>query len=233
MAFDKKSAPAKAHQGMNPMLAGIIIGLLLGIFLALSVAVWLNSARNANFVEKTTPSTPLQPMKVPAAPLTANAAANPATNSATKTDATDPNRQRFDFYQILPGEKNANDANTAKASAAAVATPAPEKEPKPSAVKEPSKDPIKDIATQPAPIKSLNETLYLQAGAFQNASEADNLKAKIAFAGFEANVQSVNLAAKGTLYRVRLGPYKSQAEVNRIKNVLSQNGIGAAVVKPE
>ena len=233
MAFDKKSAPSSgnsgARQGMNPMVAGIIIGLLLGIFLALGVAVWLNSARDGNFIEKTKPSTQLQPMKVPTSPP-----GSTASSAAAKTAATDPNKQRFDFYQILPGDKNANDANTANAvkqpNVQTIVTPAPPKEP--------SRDPIKDIANQqataqPGPIKSLNEILYLQAGAFQNASEADNMKAKIAFAGFEANVQSVNLAAKGTLYRVRLGPYKSQDEVNRIKNVLSQNGISAAVVKPE
>ncbi len=217
MAFEKKSAPVK--RGMNPLVAGIIIGLLLGIFLALGVAVWLNTTRTANFVEKTKPSEPLAPMKSPAAPTTTN----------TKADATDPNKQRFDFYQILPGEKNANDAK----SGSAVEPSAAVKDTKPSLTKDVATDPIKDIATQSAPIKSLNETLYLQAGAFQNASEADNMKAKIAFAGFEANVQSVNVAAKGTLYRVRLGPYKSQEEVNRIKNVLSQNGISAAVVKPE
>ena len=76
-----------------------------------------------------------------------------------------------------------------------------------------------------------NETVYLQAGAFQSETDAENLKAKIAFSGFEANVRAVNLPDKGTLYRVRLGPYKSADEVNRIKATLSQNGIGAAVVK--
>ena len=215
MAFDKKPANNSARQGMNPMVAGIIIGLLMGIFLALGVAVWLNKSRDTNFVEKTQPAQPLQPMKVPATPPT--------------QAATDPNKQRFDFYQILPGDKNAGDTSTAKPA------PAPA-ERKPAVIAEASKDPIKDLATQstpPAAIKSLNETLYLQAGAFQNAADADNMKAKIAFAGFEASVQSVNLAAKGTLYRVRLGPYKSQDEVNRIKTVLSQNGISAAVVKPE
>ena len=72
---------------------------------------------------------------------------------------------------------------------------------------------------------------FLQAGAFQSVTDAENLKAKIAFSGFEANVRPVNLSDKGTLYRVRLGPYKSPDEVNRIKLTLSQNGINAAVVK--
>ena len=76
-------------------------------------------------------------------------------------------------------------------------------------------------------------TSITKAGAFQNEAEADNMKAKVAFAGFEASVKPVNVAGKGALFRVRLGPFKSQEEVNRIKGVLSQNGISASVVKPE
>jgi cell division protein FtsN len=56
------------------------------------------------------------------------------------------------------------------------------------------------------------------------------MRAKVAFAGFQASVKSVNLPEKGTLYRVRLGPYKSLDEVNRVKGVLGQSGIAAAVV---
>jgi cell division protein FtsN len=204
MAFEAKSKPKSAggRTGMNPLVAGIIIGLLMGIFLALGVAMWLNRAATP-FIEKTKPSEQLAPMKV----------APPA-----KTDTADANKPRFEFYQTLPGEKNVKDGVAAKAPDAksTPATPA----------KELAKEPVKDAAKELSP-------LYLQAGAYQNESDAEAMKAKIAFAGFEANVKSVNVASKGTLYRVRLGPYKSQDEVNRIKTVLSQNGISAAVVKPE
>jgi cell division protein FtsN len=214
MAFEAKSKPKSAggRTGMNPLVAGIIIGLLMGIFLALGVAMWLNRAATP-FIEKTKPSEQLAPMKV----------APPA-----KTDTADANKPRFEFYQTLPGEKNVKDGVAAKAPDAKSTPATPAKE----LAKEPVKDAAKELSPPP-PIKSLNETLYLQAGAYQNESDAEAMKAKIAFAGFEANVKSVNVASKGTLYRVRLGPYKSQDEVNRIKTVLSQNGISAAVVKPE
>lgn len=215
MAFDVKSKPKATggKPGMNPLVAGIIIGLLMGIFLALGVALWLNRTATP-YIEKIKPSEQLAPMKVA-----------PPPQQPAKTDATDPSKPRFEFYQTLPGEKNLKDGGAKPADAA-----------KPAPVKEITKEPPKEVAkelTPPAPVKSLNETLYLQAGAFQNESDAESLKAKIAFAGFEASVKSVNVAGKGTLYRVRLGPYKSQDEVNRVKNVLSQNGIGAAVVRPE
>ena len=81
-------------------------------------------------------------------------------------------------------------------------------------------------------IKPANgEIFHLQAGAYQSTTDAENMKAKIAFAGFEAAVRPVNLPDKGTLYRVRLGPFKSLDEVNRIKAALSQGGISASVVK--
>ena len=36
---------------------------------------------------------------------------------------------------------------------------------------------------------------------------------------------------RGTLYRVRLGPYQSLDDANRIKAALSQNGVGAAIIR--
>ena len=44
-------------------------------------------------------------------------------------------------------------------------------------------------------------------------------------------MRSVNTADKGTLYRVRLGPYQSLDVANRIKSSLSQNGVGAAIIR--
>lgn len=203
--------------GVNPLFAGIIIGLLLGVFLALGVAIWLNRTSNP-FVERTKPVESLP---------TAKSTTPPA--AGAKVDPANPDKPRFEFYQILPGEKDG-------ANKKAPDTPAPKESPKDAvrdAAKEVPKDSAKYTGKDAAPPKSLNEILYLQAGAFQSETDAENLKAKIAFAGFEATVKSVDVAGKGTLFRVRLGPYKSQDEVNRIKGVLSQNGIGAAVVKQD
>ncbi|MEI6737555.1 MAG: SPOR domain-containing protein [Pseudomonadota bacterium] len=225
MANDyKPKAPFRAGDtsggkpGMNPLFAGIIIGLLLGIFLALGIAIWLNRTTNP-FVEKTKPSETLAPMKSAQPPASA------------KTDGTDPTKPRFEFYQILPGDKDGKEGSAG--------TPKKLPEPAPQVLKDPVSDVAKgapkEYKSEPVkePVKTLNETLYLQVGAFQSVTDADNMKAKVAFAGFEATVKPVNVAGKGTLYRVRLGPFKSQDEVNRIKGVLSQNGIDAAVVKPD
>ena len=44
-------------------------------------------------------------------------------------------------------------------------------------------------------------------------------------------MRAVSIPDKGTLYRVRLGPYQSVDDANRIKAALSQNGVGAAIIR--
>lgn len=86
---------------------------------------------------------------------------------------------------------------------------------------------IKQASRPGAPV----ENYLLQAGAFQNPADADNLKARLALLGVEAGVEPINLAEKGTWYRVRVGPYHKVDEINRLRQTLAQNGIEASLVK--
>lgn len=87
---------------------------------------------------------------------------------------------------------------------------------------------LKQAAKQP----SLSKDVYfLQAGAFQNLPDADNLKAKLALLGVEANIQSANLAEKGVWHRVRVGPYTKVDELNHMRSTLKQNGIDTSLIK--
>ncbi|MFH1044944.1 MAG: SPOR domain-containing protein [Pseudomonadota bacterium] len=86
---------------------------------------------------------------------------------------------------------------------------------------------IKQAAKPGAP----TENFLLQAGSFQNPADADNLKARLALLGVEAGVEPINLAEKGTWYRVRIGPYSKVDEINRVRQSLAQNGIEASLVK--
>lgn len=81
--------------------------------------------------------------------------------------------------------------------------------------------------TPPAEVK---ETFYLQAGAFQSAAEADNMKARLALLGIEAAVQNSS-TERGTLHRVRIGPFSRVEEVNRTRDTLKQNGIQTTLIK--
>jgi cell division protein FtsN len=115
-----------------------------------------------------------------------------------------PQEKRFTFYDILPGNQEA---------APAAAPPG-----------------TNDLGQAPAPSVT-GEMLFLQVGAFQKSTDADNLKARLALMGLEAGVQEVSIPEKGTLFRVRVGPYANVDEMNRARAVLAQNAIGVSVVK--
>ena len=75
------------------------------------------------------------------------------------------------------------------------------------------------------------EAFFLQAGAFQNAPDADNLKARLALLGIEANIETSNVPDKGVMHRVRIGPYTNVEELNRTRDTLKQNGVQTTLVK--
>jgi cell division protein FtsN len=199
-----RGGAAPKARGINPLFAGIVIGMVLGVAMALGIALWINRESNV-FVDKTQPVAPLPAPPKPAGSAPATIA--PDTGQAQKPD---PDKPRFDFYKILPGED--------KSAAGVKSTPA--QKPAPAATKGPD-------------IKPATEEYFLQAGAFQNQSEAEAMRAKVAFSGFQSSIRTVNLPDKGTLYRVRLGPYKSLEEVSRVKTALGQSGIAAAVVNKD
>ena len=230
MAKDYKDAPAPRESRLAyPLLLGMIIGLLLGIVIALAVALWLNRLNNP-FVDKGKQVEPVAKFAPPqgAPPADAAKAAEQAAKGklptpekpadkagADKAAAKPAERPRFEFYQILPGDKQAGDKDVA---------------PSPTAPRPPSTAGAKQgSATSPKPHSG--ETYWLQAGAFTEEREADNLRARIALTGLEAAVRPVTVPDKGTLYRVRLGPYQSLDDANRIKTALSQNGVGAAIIR--
>lgn len=84
---------------------------------------------------------------------------------------------------------------------------------------------------QKASTAAEREAFFLQAGAFQGAPDADNLKARLALLGVEATIQTTTLPDKGVWHRVRIGPYTSIEELNRTRDALKQNGVETALIK--
>ena len=227
----KDAPPARAESRLaHPLLLGMIIGLLLGIVISLAVALWLNRLSNP-FVEKgraPEPVSKLAPAQPPAPPEAAKAVDKAAKGrDATEKAPAKPavERPRVEFYQILPGDKEVTESEVkaARKSPQASVAPAPPPAAPPSAPR-PGSSPA-------SPKPHSGEIFWLQAGAFSEEREADNLKARIALTGLEATVRAVNIPDKGTLYRVRLGPYQSLEDANRIKTALTQNGVGAAIIR--
>ena len=72
---------------------------------------------------------------------------------------------------------------------------------------------------------------YIQAGAFQTAADADNLKAKLALAGVEASIQTAQLPDGKTWHRVRLGPFTNVEDIGKAKARLKENQIEGQLIK--
>src|SRR4029079_5177094 len=111
MPKDYKDAPATRGDTRlsHPLLLGMIIGLLLGIVISLAVALWLNRLANP-FVEKGKQVEPLPkigPVQPPPPAEAAKAAEQAAKGKAPEKGAKD--RPRFEFYQILPGDREVTD----------------------------------------------------------------------------------------------------------------------------
>jgi len=174
---------------------------LLGMFVGLLVG--LGIALGVAFYLNKTPLPFLGKSKPPAAKDAPAEPAKPASVAGMPQGIAKGEKPKFDFYKILPGNEE----------------PASEKE---------LKDAAKVAKGQPEAVRGV---FFIQAGSFQNPADADNQKAKIAIFGFESNVEPTVLPDKGTWYRVRLGPYATLDELNKVRRTLSQNGIDANLVK--
>ena len=201
-AYAKKISSTPGRSGGGTLL-GVFIGLVLGILIALGVVLFLNKA-----------ALPFQD-KYEGANKPTGTNGNGQTPLALpgKPGSTVPEKQHLDFYGILEGKP-------AKVSPPVTATNTS------------SPNPASTTATpsvsEPA---AAMELLYLQLGAFQKAADAENLKAKLALTGFDAVVQEVDIPNKGTMKRVRVGPFANAAEMNTARERLSQAGIAGTVIK--
>ncbi len=215
----RQAQPARKKSG-GGTLVGMFIGLVLGVGIAAGVVWYLNKSPLpfANKVPLPTRADhsqaangqPAQPMALPGKP-------------------GDPvPEKRFQFYDILPGKSEA----AMDKGAAAPAKPEVKKDEarKEEAKKEePKKEEKKEEARKEEP-KESKTPLFLQAGSFSTAQDADNQKAKLAFMGVEAVVQQVMVQDK-TYYRVRVGPYSRIEDVNKVRADLARSGIDAQLAK--
>jgi len=214
------------------MLIGVFIGLVLGLGLAAGVAYYLMKANGPFAVQ---PGAKESRDVVREGP------------KATKADAA-PEKPRFDFYKILPGvEEPKVAADARKSGDRAVVEQAKErgsdkagdrtadkstaKAGEKVGEKSTGKGPDKVASAESTTAAKLPERFWLQAGSFAAEADAENLKARLAFAGWQASVQQGALPDKGIRYRVRLGPYDNTDELNRIRGELAKNGFDVAVIK--
>ena len=199
---------AKKKSGGGTLI-GMFIGLVLGVGAAAGVVLYLNKAPLPFNKNVMTPADPPksaanngQPMALPGKP----------------GDAVP--EKRFQFYDILPGK---SDGVPDKAGKPEVKKEDPKKD-------ESKKDEAKKEDPKKEEVKESKTPLFLQAGSFSTAQDADNQKAKLAFMGVEAVIQQVMIQDK-TLYRVRVGPYTKIDELNKVRAELAKSGVDAQLAK--
>ena len=186
---------------------GFIIGLITGLVIAVIVALLITK-------------TP-----IPFAGRQDKAESAPVPATAT-TPATDPN-------QSLYGK----DAKPAASSTTAPAGPTPAGTGSPANMNSVSpaqtseqKDPIAAAIKQKETAKAEDKSVYwLQAGAFKNRTDAENMRGNLALLGFESSISEAT-SNNAKVYRVRLGPYKS-SNVNSAHSKLAQNGIKTTITR--
>jgi len=227
--------PSPRHRGAGGTLLGVFIGLVLGLGLAAGVAYYLMRAGSPFPVTTGLRETPRDPTKLA---------------RTDRVDKAEPaaDKPRFDFYKILPGAEEPKVAADAKKSpdrvvageakdkaAPKAAERLPDKPMDKAADKAAEKPADKLAAVGAAPAAAAapkpGDRFWLQAGSFATEADAENLKARLAMSGWQANVQSGTLPDKGVRFRVRLGPYDNTDELNRIRTDLTRNGFDVAVIK--
>lgn len=210
MSKNNNSRAAPPPRKGGSMLAAVLIGMVLGLALAGGVA-WYILNRSNPFVNnaphevvKLAPD-PVKPAPAPApvAKAAPEAASSVAAASGVAASGVAESKPRFEFYKVLTDKPDAGGATQVTAKPA-----------------------NKAVAKE-------KELYFLQAGAFANADDADKLKAKLAMLGMEAGVQTTTLPDKAVWHRVRLGPYKSADEMNKVSAMLKQNGVNVTPMRAQ
>ena len=184
------------------MVLGVFIGLVLGLVAALAIAFYLNRAAN-----------PFAARDKPAAPSAVQAPGKAGSAEPAGKAAAPPGTAAPDPAKAAADAKPRFDFYTILPG-----------------VEQPATD--QDLRNRTADTKAATqERFFLQAGAFQNAQDADNLKARLALMGLEASIQTASLGEKGIWHRVRLGPYDDGDALARVRNQLAGSGIEAAPIK--
>lgn len=202
MSRNTGNKPAATRKGSNPLLTGILVGMVIGVGMAAGLA-WFIMKSPSPFVQKeqSAAKSTIEADKPVAPAVSAAPGAPSVTEHNTTASGANEGKPRFEFYKVL----------TDKQDTTAVA---------------PAKPVDKSHSTDSKPVAA-NEPQFLQAGAFSNPDDAEKRKAWLALQGIEAAIQTATIPNKGVWYRVRLGPYMNADEMNKVRDSLKQNGVDA------
>lgn len=193
-------------------LFGGLVGFVVGLVVAGVLAIWVYQA--TPFRAETTPHAKLEPLKPKTEPKGEPKPTGRAGELAK--DENKPDAERI----VQPGTPSSTLSGPPPATAVSAGKAAPKA------------DAAKPADTEPAPSAEPRGRLWLQVGAYVNKQDAENQRARFAVLGYEAQIQSADVPDKGTIHRVRVGPYRDPDEAGKVRGDLARQGIEVSVVKP-
>lgn len=192
--------------GSGAFTTGMMIGFLFGVLSSLAVIMFVKSSDSPFAVQSVATESKLAD-KIAEDAKIANAKAKAQSAADTVQDLV-KDTASFDFYSILPGSES-----------------------KVSNLEQDAIEQHEEVDISSADLAVASDAYYLQVSASKSEVEADNLKAKLALQGIEANVQPANIPDRGVWYRVRVGPLTRAADIARMKANLSSGGFKADLIK--
>ena len=188
---------------------GGLIGFVIGLVVAGVIAIWIY--QSTPFRPETMPLAKLEPVK-PKIEAKSTGQTGELARDEKKTEA-----ERI----VQPGARP--DASASAPAAAPAIKGAVKAEPNKVAAPTP----------EPSPSAEPRSRLWLQVGAYVNRQDAENQRARFAVLGYEAQIQSADVPEKGTVHRVRVGPYRDPDEAGKVRGELARQGIEVTVIKPQ
>jgi cell division protein FtsN len=186
---------------------GFILGLLVGLGLALAVAIYVTKVPMLFF--------------------------NKAANSNAVQDASELEKNKnWDPNAPLYGKNPAKPAGPTEL--VVTSPPANPAENKPAVTADPLGELVKARAkgsTASAPASTPDPfTYFIQVGAYRSPEDAQAQRAKLSLAGIETQISERNQSGR-TVYRVRMGPFEKRDEADAAKARLDGVGIETALVR--
>lgn len=227
-------------------LLGLVIGGLIGLGIALTVAVYVtkvpipflnkspmytpdSDAAEARKNKDWDPNAPLagkNPARAaPSASGELSPSPEPSTASSVPGQVLTPEDPKKSDYAVKP-PKTATVPTTAASAPTVVAKPS----------RPASTDPLGDLAKARADVPAFSSAssdpfnYFIQAGAYRTPEDAEQQRARLLLLGMQAKVTEREQAGR-TVYRVRVGPFDKKDDADRIKDRLDNNSIETALVR--
>ncbi|MDH4019497.1 MAG: SPOR domain-containing protein [Xanthomonadales bacterium] len=135
-----------------------------------------------------------------------DSSAGKAESALVEDEIDEPKKPRYDFFTVLPEME--------------VVVPEQELSRKADKV-----DPVGSTT-----VEKPQDYYILQAGSFRSATDAEQMKARLALLGSTASVQKVTVNGQAW-HRVRIGPFQGARAADDMRRLLSENKIDTLVMK--